>query len=323
MKNILIIDNSEKSSHLSSNTVHTATVGSNATEILNKEKGLSQLNSNKHFDILVCNEPDYEVLHKFKEKFANGTSILITDLTMDQYSYELKNIEDRLVDHILANRAPCTWTTKELIITLQKLIRNDYFGLDKYLTYGTSIHQLSVQDYENRESIDKQVQAFVIEKKLGNYLAKTAYGICEELLMNAIVDAPLAGKRYRESAASFDQQGIGKKEHQPKEVTPILSYGWDGSILGISICDYFGALQKSTFGKYLKKITHRDNLSKLIDTKKEGAGLGFFKILYGSHTLICNVQANKQTEIIALILTSEQLKDFSRMARSICFFEAT
>ena len=40
----------------------------------------------------------------------------------------------------------------------------------------------------------------------------------------------------------------------------------------------------------MKKLSMSRDSDDLIDTKKGGAGLGFFKILYSSHALICNVK---------------------------------
>ena len=44
--------------------------------------------------------------------------------------------------------------------------------------------------------------------------------------------------------------------------------------------DPFGLLKKEKFFEYLKKVLSRDDSSKIIDTKKGGAGLGLLKILF-------------------------------------------
>ena len=69
-----------------------------------------------------------------------------------------------------------------------------------------------------------------------------------------------------------------------------------------------------------KKSCCRSDSANLIDTKKGGAGLGLFKILYSSHALICNVDPGRKTEVIALIDIQHQVRDFSKMARSVHYF---
>ena len=63
-----------------------------------------------------------------------------------------------------------------------------------------------------------------------------------------------------------------KEEHQGK-----LRIGFDGRMLAISTEDPFGCLTKNFFQIY-EKAFYDGNGDDLIDTKKGGAGLGFFKI---------------------------------------------
>ena len=157
--------------------------------------------------------------------------------------------------------------------------------------------------------------SFAEENRLGQYMAKLVFGITEELLMNAIYDAPVAGGRHhygdlpRTTSVELDQSEYAT-----------LTYGCDGSLFGVAVCDPFGALKREKLYQYLKKVLRRTDSTNLIDTKKGGAGLGLFKILYSSHALICNVEPSKRTEVMALIDIQHQVRDFSKMARSVHYF---
>ena len=61
----------------------------------------------------------------------------------------------------------------------------------------------------------------------------------------------------------------------------------------------------------------------LIDTKKGGAGLGLFKMLYSSHSVVCNVDPGKTTEVIVLISLIHPVRDFVHLPRSIHYFNTS
>lgn len=267
--------------------------------------------------LLVSNAPDHDLFTEFRQRHPKGTSILVTDLPMKAYSEALRGKEAELIDHIIVNKGRENWTVNQLRITLHKMNTHDIFGIDKYLAPNTVIHREPIKASAERDVLNLQVQKFAEACHLGQHLARVSFGITEELLMNAIFDAPAAAgiERFKD----IDQ------------VTPIvllpeewgeLSYGCDGQILAISSSDPFGALKKTTLLRYLKKVLRREDGEGLIDDKKGGAGLGLFKILYSSHGIVCNVSEGKRTEIMALIDINDPLRDFSSLARSIHYFSA-
>lgn len=266
--------------------------------------------------ILVCNCADSYIFQAARELQPNMTTILVTDSTMEQYSKQLAGREDALLDHVVASRIPLHWTINELRVTIQKLLRGEIFGLEKYLAPATPVHELVVKGSADRETYNNLVMAFAEENRLGQYLAKLVFGITEELLMNAIYDAPVAGGQHHYG----DLPRTVTIELRPEEYGR-LSYACDGQMFGIAVTDPFGALTRQKLFQYLKKVLRRADSNNLIDTKKGGAGLGLFKILYSSHSLVCNVQPGRRTEVMALIDIQHQVRDFSKMARSVHYFE--
>ena len=292
--------------------------GANIKQVTDKEEAKNSMNTMADLSIIISNAASFELFELARAKHPKAQTILVTDLPMVQYSPALKSEEHSLVDHVIANRVSKDWTVNELKITIEKLITTDIFGIEKYLEIDTPIERRSIKGSSAREIYNAEVMAFAEKCRLGHHTAKTAFGITEELLMNVIHDAPLAGgvREYQ-----------GKPRTAPVDLKPEywgeLTWGCDGHILAIGAADPFGALKKEKLARYIRKLLKRDDSSALIDTKKEGAGLGFFKMLYSSHGLVCNVCDGKKTEIITLIEVKEQLRDFSTMARSIHFFSST
>ncbi len=279
------------------------------------EGALRVVNSSESLTALVTNLEVPDLLRVVREKRPHTKIVLVTDHVMEAYSKKLDGQEDKLLDHIIANRYPADRTINEFRVTLQKLIKQDLFGIDKYLAPGSPIYQLPVRGTSDREPYNHQVMAFSDQNRLGQYIGRLIFGITEELLMNAIYDAPVAGGRTHYA----DLPRTDAICLKPDEYSQ-LSYGTDGQVFAVGVRDPFGALKRNTLFQYLKKVLRRDDSANLIDTKKGGAGLGLFKILYSSHALVVNVDPQASTEVIALIDLQHQVRDFTKMTRSIHYF---
>lgn len=264
--------------------------------------------------IFVTDTPSFELL-SLARKNKNIVTILITNLTILQYSNLLRGEEDRLLNHIIASHISSEWTCYFLKITINKIINNDIFGLDKYLSSDAVITKTIVKGSMDRQKHNEQIKQFAASCHLGSYVSKLIVGISEELLMNAIYDAPI-------------KEGTPLYNHLPRTTVvqlqpyeyPTLSYGYDGIFFGVSIRDPFGNISKQVFFDHIKKCTTK-NSDSLISHNTGGAGLGILKILHSCHCLICNVETTKQSEFISLINTKSLPRDLSKASRSVHFFE--
>ena len=264
--------------------------------------------------IFVTDTPSWELLHLAKQHHDILT-ILVTSLPILQYSTLLKGEEDVLLNHVIASYISSEWTTQFLKITINKIVNNDIFGLEKYLNEDAIINKTVVKGSMDRLKHNEEIAQFASNCHLGSYISKLIIGISEELLMNAIYDAPI-------------KDGTPLYNHLPRttEITlqpyeyPTLSYGYDGIFFGVSILDPFGTISKQVFFEHIKKSINRSSESLLSD-KIGGAGLGILKILHSCHCLICNVETTKQSEFIALINTKSLPRDLSKATRSVHFFE--
>ena len=283
--------------------------------VTDESSGLALIGSHAPFDIVVCNAPHGELFEAVRAKSSRTVTVLVTERPIRQYSDDLGQKEHLLVDHIIANRGATDWTTHQLRITLQKILTLDVFGIEKYLVPGTLVHRSKIRGSQDRDPHNNAVMQYAEDRHLGQYTAKMVFGITEELLMNAIYDAPIAAG-IEEYTAKARTETFHLKPHEQGE----LSYACDDSLFIIAVSDPFGALNKNVLLSYIKKVLRRNDSTGLIDTKKGGAGLGFFKILYSSNALVCNVKPGEKTEIMAILDIREHLRDFAIMPRSIHYF---
>lgn len=280
------------------------------------EQGCQVLSSTARdsVDAIVCNAPDFNLYKASRQYQSRAKNILITSQTIHSYSAALKLEDLDLLDHVIAQLSE-EWTIDELRITLQKILRRDLFGIEKYLMEDTLIISRPVCSSKDRDVFNAEVQRWAEASGASRNIGRLAFGICEELLMNAIYDAPVAGGRTNYESL----ERTTARDLKPDEYGN-LRYGCDGRTLALSIQDPFGAFKREKWWSYARKILKRDDADGLIDTKKGGAGLGIFKMLYSSHGVVCNVDPGKMTEVIVLIDLTQPIRDFASMPRSIHYF---
>ncbi|MCX6118191.1 MAG: hypothetical protein NT027_11665 [Proteobacteria bacterium] len=313
---ILFIETPGQPSLPAAASMFVASFGARMISTTSVEQGCSIIDNLKDEQLLavVSNTASIELFQKTRQSCHAAQNILITADTIFSYSEDLKGLDSVLIDHVIANTTS-EWVNNELRVTLQKIIKRDIFGVDKYLNSQNDIQCITIKTSKDRDHCNQVVQKWVESCGFGKNVGRLAFGITEELLMNAIYDAPVAGgrKHYEEL------ERTAHRELQPDEYGK-LTYGTDGKTLALSISDPFGAFQREKWWQYVRKILRRDDPDSLIDTKKGGAGLGIFKMLYSSHGVVCNVQNGRQTEVIVLIDLSQPIRDFSGMPRSMHYF---
>lgn len=314
---VLFVDVPGRKSIGSAASIMVAANGWRHISVSGVQQALEALNSPARIRAIVANDPNESLFQAVRKLDTSIITILVTDLPMQDYCASLGNNDLLLIDHVIANTDP-EWTTSDLAITMQKIIRSDLFGIEKYLSPEADIQSRIIRGSSDRDPANKAVSDWVEACGLGKNISRLATGICEELLMNAIYDAPVAGGRTH-----YEAMERREKRDLAEDEWATLKFGCDGRLFAISICDPFGAFARDRWFSYLRKVLKRNDTDQLIDTKKGGAGLGLFKMLYSSHGLVCNVAPGKATEVIVIIATNLPVRDFVHMPRSIHYFNTS
>ena len=108
---------------------------------------------------------------------------------------------------------------------------------------------------------------------------RTAIGaVCEELLMNALYDAPVDedGKPIFAEVDPHDRT----ETRSPRPVS--IRYAATDELFAVAVRDRFGRLAKNTILAYIEKCIHSPNQ---IDRKTYGAGLGLYLVANAAATL--------------------------------------
>jgi len=178
-----------------------------------------------------------------------------------------------------------------LRVTIGKFVTGDLFGIEKYLPQGTDVQLTRLRDYKGRTAAVDEVLGYA--EKIGvRSKIRTAIGqVCEELLMNALYDAP-ADESGNPLFAEVDLKARLERL-SPRPVS--IRYAATETGFAVSVRDRFGRLDKTTVLRYIDKCLHSPNQ---IDRKIYGAGLGIYLIANAATQFVMNVAPGMATEVV-------------------------
>jgi hypothetical protein len=244
-------------------------------------------------------------------------NILFTDLPLKDYYSHFNQRHIWPVRHIIALRYP--WVLIEMRVCLESLKSKEFFGLERYLKPAASIHSSSISSTRSREGANVAIEEYAKELKLPSSLVKNIRGVSEELLMNAVFDAPESTKLPEFANRKRDQDYPIEERHRP-----LIRYGCDLQVFAVSVEDPFGSYTPQSFYEYLRKVTIKDNKNEdIIDRHKEGAGLGLLRTYFAASSLVCSVDQYKRTEVTVLFDLSDKQSSLDHHSRSIHFYMNT
>jgi hypothetical protein len=176
-------------------------------------------------------------------------------------------------------------------ITARKLLTGDIFGIEKYLPDGTAVHYARLRDFEGRGKAIDTVLEFAEQSKMRRHV-RTAIGqVCEELLMNALYDAPVDSQGNPVFAEVAPRERTRTRSPRPVSIR----YAATDDAFAIAVRDRFGRLAKHTILSYVDKCLHSPNQ---IDRKTYGAGLGLYLVANAAATYVVNVAHGIATEVV-------------------------
>jgi DNA-binding response OmpR family regulator len=186
---------------------------------------------------------------------------------------------------------PMPVLAEELTITVHKLIRNDLFGAEKYLLWGTDLHEQTMTRSSQRADFVAQIAEAVRSRGQSARVASMAMLVTDELLSNAVHNAPVdaRGEHFRKDLTRDTEIELDAR-HQVR-----LRWGCDARYLAIEVNDQFGSLDRDTILRALAKNDVRESGG--------GAGMGIALSYRSCDHLVFNLAPGKRTEIIALIDT--------------------
>lgn len=176
-------------------------------------------------------------------------------------------------------------------VTAHKLLTGDIFGIEKYLPAETPVHYMRLRDFKGRGKALDTIMQFAEDNKIRRQVRNAIGQVCEELLMNALYDAPVDAEG-RQIFAEVDPRDR-TKSRSPKPVS--IRYAATEEGFAIAVRDRFGRLAKNTILSYIGKCLHSPTQ---IDRKTYGAGLGIYLVANAAASYVVNVAYGIATEVV-------------------------
>lgn len=299
-KNVLLVETDRKQL-----TLAKVALGSTGVELdtSSEIEGAKKMLDGRVYDAVVADETCLEFLKHAAAQKYDGKLVMM--MTKDVTSNLEVMKEMMAIDHLMT-RDPedRQFTIRTILTTLTKVLSEDLFGLEKYLTWGVEVQSRPVRASTEREPLRDEMVAYFKRMGVRSTILERVNAVTEEMLMNAIYDAPT------------DSRGQALYNHLPRSKPIILDthlqsklrYASDGVFLAASVVDPFGALTKDVIYRYLDSCYKGEgNLSE--KEGKGGAGRGLHQIVENSDLTIFNVKRGVKTEVICLFYVEGHKKE--------------
>ncbi|MBI4508821.1 MAG: hypothetical protein HY698_04240 [Deltaproteobacteria bacterium] len=176
-------------------------------------------------------------------------------------------------------------------ITAKKLLTGDIFGIEKYLPEGTEVNYVRLRDFQGRTNAISTIQKYAESKGVRRQVRAAIGQVCEELLMNALYDAPVDESGHQIFAEVDPHDRTGSLSPRPVSIR----FAATESQFAVAVRDRFGRLAKDTILAYISKCL---NSEQQIDRKTYGAGLGLYLVANAAAGYVVNVAHGMATEVV-------------------------
>ena len=262
-------------------------------------------------DLIIVDDAGHrEGLGAFLEQVGGTTKVVL--LGDPETFIELLRKDG--VDHLIGRNGDPE--EDEIVVTSVKLLRGDLFGVEKYLTWGVPIHARAIASYDEKRMAIRDVTDLAREMGCRRQLVARVETVTDELLMNALYDAPASRYGCRPLFQGKGRPGAGPVTDQVAQ----LRYGCDGRYFAVAVRDAFGELRKSNILDHLERARDEKGLPRVGGEEGGGGGLGLYFILNAVSRFIANIQPGQATEVICLFDLRGGARDHHYRAKSLSIF---
>ena len=211
-------------------------------------------------------------------------------------------------DHVISHPMPLL--AEELLVTAQKLIRHEVFGLDKYMAWGAEVRSYVLDDARDRDDIVTAVAADIARVGLPDRIGSLVSVIADELLANGLYAAPVddTGARFRAADPRDQSRALTGRD--------IVTLRWatDARYLAIEVRDLWGSIEPELIAGRLATAQMK--------TASTDGGMGMALAYACANQLVVNLAPKAATEVIALLDIRYKPTELARSASFHAFVGA-
>jgi hypothetical protein len=185
------------------------------------------------------------------------------------------------------------------------------FGLNHLLGANAKVQVIKINVSTKKHNAVEAVKSYLLTLKFQARMATVIANAVDELIMNAIYDAPTdeVGKPlYNLTPRSTVLNLEGKSVVE-------MHVGYDGQYVGISAVDFFGSLDKAKLLAHISKIYAKEEYK--IRTSSAGAGIGLATVFRSGGSFFFISESGSKTEVCVFFKRTDNFREFKSQFRFI------
>lgn len=187
---------------------------------------------------------------------------------------------------------------------IRTALSHSSFGLQNQMSSGTPILSYRFDSSQQKALGVEATEKYLLEKGINARIASLIATAVDEILLNAIFDAP-ADASGNQIYSQLPRRTILML---PRERSVELHVGVDGEYIGISIVDYFGSLKRDTVLKRAIQVVNGDYVP---DMTVQNGGLGIAMVVRTGGSFFFVSETQVKTEVSMFFKRAESYKEFT------------
>ncbi len=188
------------------------------------------------------------------------------------------------------------------------------FGVERYFGPNVKIQEIMVTKASQKKTIVESLKMKLLEVGFHSRAATSIATAADEIIMNAIFDAPTddTGRvMYAQTARSTEME-LSERARVSFKIM------FDGTVLGLSVLDQYGSLDKKKLLGHLAKSYQNDQFK--VKASVAGAGLGIANVFNTCGGMVFCCEMGVKTEVMLFYRKAKSYKEFKDQFRFLSTF---
>jgi hypothetical protein len=190
-------------------------------------------------------------------------------------------------------------------------LKDKSFGLANLMKPGVKVQSVKLVNSLQKQGVVEALKNFILAAKFQPRIAVVIANAIDEVLMNAIFDAPadeIGNPKYSKTSRNSEIKLEGKAEVE-------VQVAFDGLYVGITAIDRYGSLDKAKLLAHVTKAYSEEDYK--LKSSQAGAGLGLGTVYRTGGSFLFSSEARERTEVTIFFKRTTSFRDFREQFRFI------
>ena len=194
---------------------------------------------------------------------------------------------------------------------LKASLKERSFGIESLVAPGTRIQSIKLENSTQKQEAVEVVRNYLVALKFQTRMATVIANAVDELIMNAIYDAPVDASGHQVYSVTGRNTPVPLSGRSAVE----LKVACDGEYVTLTAIDHFGSLDKGRLLAAISKIYRQSEYK--VRTAVAGAGLGLATVFHSGGSFHFASEHGVRTEVTVFFRKTENFREFKSQFRFI------